>query len=85
MFAEMQAVAGRAPGLDPEAIVRMATVNGAHALGRSGQLGELTAGAYADLIAIPFTGSLRNAAAAIVGHGGAVGASMMGGRWVVGP
>jgi cytosine/adenosine deaminase-related metal-dependent hydrolase len=85
MFAEMQAVAGRAPGLDPEAIVRMATVNGAHALGRAGQLGELTAGAYADLIAIPFTGSLRNAAAAIVGHGGAVGASMIGGRWVVGP
>jgi len=69
----------------PSTILRMATMNAAKALGFSGQLGELSPNAEADLIAIPFTGSLRNAASAAVHFQEHVTASMIRGKWVLGP
>jgi imidazolonepropionase-like amidohydrolase len=44
--------------ISPAEILRMATVNGARALGLAGQIGELSKNAFADLIAIPFAGKI---------------------------
>ena len=85
MFAEMREFARRHPTVGSDAILRMATVNGARALRRSGRLGELSSGAQADLIAVPYTGSPRSASRAAVMHEGPVRASMIGGRWAVAP
>jgi cytosine/adenosine deaminase-related metal-dependent hydrolase len=85
LFSEMRALNVTMPRLSPETILEMATANGAKALGRAGQIGELTPGACADLIAIPFTGESRDATAAVVHHPGHVAASMIDGRWVVTP
>ena len=59
LFEEMRAFSAKSPDVSPEHILRMATVNGAKALGMAGVIGELTEGAMADLIAIPFTGTGR--------------------------
>lgn len=53
LFAEMRALRHGHPSLDPEKILRMATINGAHALGLRSCLGKIRAGCYADLIAVP--------------------------------
>jgi len=82
LFDEMRAMAATRPGLSPETILRLATVNGAAALGRKGEIGELKAGALADLIAVPFNGLPQNAWEAVVHHLGTVKASMIDGRWV---
>ena len=85
LLAEMQALARAARGLSAETILRMATVNGARALGRAGTLGEISAGAAADLIALPWGGGTRDAFEAVVHHDGDVAASMIGGEWAVAP
>jgi cytosine/adenosine deaminase-related metal-dependent hydrolase len=85
MFAEMRALASAAPDLAPASIVRMATINGAAALGKKGELGELSANASADLICIPFSGGPMDTNEAIVNHSGDVVASMIEGRWAVRP
>ncbi len=85
LFAEMQMLATKSPDLAPEKILRMATVNGAQALGRKGEIGELSDGALADLIAIPFSGMEREVFETIVHHPGRVAASMIGGAWVLPP
>jgi cytosine/adenosine deaminase-related metal-dependent hydrolase len=85
LFAEMRLLASKSRGLASEAILRMATVNGAQALGRKRQLGELSPDALADLIAIPFTGPPRDVFEAILHHPGPVAASMIGGVWAVPP
>jgi cytosine/adenosine deaminase-related metal-dependent hydrolase len=85
LFAEMQTLAAEAPGLSPGAILQMATVNGARALGMNGEIGELSEGAFADLIAIPFTGRLDTAADVVIHHSGNVAISMIDGRWAIGP
>ena len=85
LFAEMRTRSAAAPGLSPETIVRQATLHGARALGRAGELGELTADARADLIALPFAGKPADAAAAVVHHPGAVTASLIDGRWAIAP
>src|ERR1044071_5849008 len=54
MFAEMQAFSAAYQEVPPVAILKMATMNAAHALGRKGYFGELAPGASADLIALPF-------------------------------
>lgn len=81
MFKEMQALAERQSWLSPRRIVRMATVNGAKALGLAGQFGEVKAGAQADLIALPFGGKLTGLYDAVIGHEGDVAASLIGGQW----
>ncbi len=85
LFEEMRALARREPELPPETIVRMATVQGAAALGQAGKLGELAPGALADLVAIPWTGGRLSAAEAVVRHTGPVVASMIDGQWAIPP
>ena len=85
LFAEMKALAERQPSLAPETILRMATVNGARALGMSGQIGELSEGAFADLIAIPFSGATDEAGHAVVHFSGDVMASWIDGEWGIQP
>jgi cytosine/adenosine deaminase-related metal-dependent hydrolase len=85
LFSEMRALASREPGLSPSNVLRMATLNGAHALGMSGRAGVLSEGACADLIAVPFSGAAIEAEAAVVHHAGRVDASMIDGRWAIEP
>jgi cytosine/adenosine deaminase-related metal-dependent hydrolase len=85
LFAEMRTLLAGAPGLRPEKILAMATINGAQALGRQGQLGELSPNALADLIALPYGGGPEEAIEAIVHNRGAVAASMIGGAWAIPP
>ncbi len=85
LFAEMQTLAQRETSLSPKAILRMATMNGAAALGLGGRIGQLSRNAFADLIAIPFAGRPARVYEAILGHAGPVSASMIDGRWAVTP
>ncbi len=80
---ELQACAAAHPDLPPEEIVRLATVNGARALGMQGKIGELAENFWADLIAIPFAGNLPDAFDAVVHHNGAIAASMIDGEWAI--
>ncbi len=85
MFAELRQFAEAFPALAPRTVLQMATVNGARALGLAGKVGELSARAYADLIAIPFTGATREAYEGVLAHRGLVAASMIAGEWAIRP
>lgn len=85
LFEEMQELANREPWLRPRRIVEMATVNAARALGRAGQVGELSEGSLTDLIALPYTGSRAQVWEAAVQHQGRVTASMIDGQWACVP
>jgi cytosine/adenosine deaminase-related metal-dependent hydrolase len=85
MFDEMRVLASREPGLRPSAILKMATVNGARALGLRDAAGELKPGAFADVIALPYSGSLRRAYQAILENTRTVTASMIHGHWALPP
>jgi 5-methylthioadenosine/S-adenosylhomocysteine deaminase len=85
MFNEMRELAANDPKLPPAEILRLATVNGARALGRAGQIGELSENALADLIAIPAKIKPSNACEAVLAHDGPVCASMINGDWVIPP
>jgi len=85
MFEEMRELAASDPRLPPAEILRLATVNGARALGRAGQIGELSENALADLIAIPASVKTSDACEAVLGHAGDVSASMIDGQWVMPP
>jgi cytosine/adenosine deaminase-related metal-dependent hydrolase len=84
MFDEMRTLAKRESWLPPKRILRIATVNGARALGMSGQIGELSAGSFADVIAIPNPGRLSRVHEAVLEHKGDVSMSVIGGQWVRG-
>ena len=85
LFAEMQALASAEPELPPERILRMATVNGARALGQAGMIGEISPGAAADLVGLPWDGGTRDVFEAVLRHEGDVTASMIGGEWAFAP
>jgi cytosine/adenosine deaminase-related metal-dependent hydrolase len=85
MFAEMRALANQDASISPEEILRMATVNGARALGLAGKIGEISADASADLIAIPFSGKPTRLNEAVLAHVGNVTASLIEGRWAIPP
>ncbi len=53
LFAEMRTLRRTFPGVTAEAALRMATVHGARALGREGELGRIAPGCLADAIAVP--------------------------------
>ncbi len=85
MFAEMRALADADKFVSPAEILRMATVNGARALGLAGKIGELTKNSFADLIALPFAGKISHATETAVAHSGNVSASLIEGRWAIPP
>jgi cytosine/adenosine deaminase-related metal-dependent hydrolase len=83
--AELAAAEQAFPDLAPMELVQLVTTAGAMALGRKGELGELSPGAMADLVAITYSGALDQAASALVHHTGPVVASLIGGQWVIPP
>jgi len=85
LFEEMRALARNEPTLPAREILRMATVNGASALGVGGQIGELAPGCLADLISLPFTGKAADVYEGVLRHGGDVAGSMIDGQWAVEP
>lgn len=85
LFREMQVFANAHLNVPDHKIVRMATLNGARALGLAGQIGELNRDALADLIALPFTRKRSEIHEAIIYFSGEVSASMIGGEWAIAP
>jgi len=85
MFEEMRALARNEPWLPARSILRMATLNGARALGMGGRLGELAAGCFADLVALPYAGKLADIYDGVLHHPGELAASMIDGQWVIEP
>jgi cytosine/adenosine deaminase-related metal-dependent hydrolase len=85
MFEEMRAFARAHPRVAAKTILQMATVNGARALGLAGQVGEISKGAFADLIAIPFAGKTADVHKATVHYQGDVTASLVDGEWATAP
>jgi cytosine/adenosine deaminase-related metal-dependent hydrolase len=84
MFEEMRTLANRETSLPPKRILQMATLNGARALGMRGQIGEFAPGAFADAIAVPYSGKLSGIHDAVISHKGDVSSSMIDGEWVHG-
>lgn len=58
MFEEMRTVRQLYASVSSEEIVRMVTISPARAIGQEGKLGQISAGAWADLIALPFQGAV---------------------------
>jgi cytosine/adenosine deaminase-related metal-dependent hydrolase len=85
MFDEMRSFARAHSRLPPEKILRLATLNGALALGLDRKIGRLSKGAFADLITIPFAGNAADAYEAVLDHRRDVSASMIDGNWAVEP
>ena len=83
LFEEMRALAAADKSVSPEEILRMATLNGARALGLKGQIGEFCPDAFADLIAIPDAGKKMDVFETVLDHAGPVHASMIDGRWII--
>jgi len=84
MFAEMRMLAERDSTVSPHEIIEMATANGARALGMAGRIGQLSPGAYADLIAVPFAGRASEIPEAVI-QSRRVLASLIEGRWAIPP
>jgi cytosine/adenosine deaminase-related metal-dependent hydrolase len=85
MFEEMRIFAQANPKISAEQILQMATINGARALGLTGQAGELSGNVCADLIAIPFVGNFSEATETAINFSGEVSASMINGQWAIAP
>ena len=85
LFEEMRAFAARNKKMPATEIFRMATTNGARALGMAGQIGELSENSFADLIVIPFDGKISEAVEAAVSFSGQISASMIDGQWAIAP
>jgi len=83
MFEEMRALAAAHPDLRPKAILQMATLNGARALGLEGKAGELAKGAFADMIVLPIAGKIGQAHDRVLEHRGPVTASLIDGQWAI--
>jgi cytosine/adenosine deaminase-related metal-dependent hydrolase len=85
LFEEMRALAAADKTVSPVEILRMATVNGAKALGMAGQIGEFSENSFADLIAVPFAGKTADICETVVHHASTVSASMIDGQWAIAP
>lgn len=85
MFAEMRTLQARETALSARKILAMATLNGARALHLEGKVGQLSPGAYADLIALPLKGEMPDPYAGVLKYEGPIEASMIGGRWAISP
>jgi cytosine/adenosine deaminase-related metal-dependent hydrolase len=82
MFAEMRLAAKAFPDLTPRQILELATVQGAKAISRAGDLGAIIAGARADLITIP-DARAADPYETVLQHRGDVRASMINGAWAL--
>jgi cytosine/adenosine deaminase-related metal-dependent hydrolase len=82
MFLEMQALARTNPEVQAQTILKMATTNGACALGMAGKIGELSGGAFADLVMLPFSGAISDVYSMVVNYSGKISAAMIDGRWI---
>jgi cytosine/adenosine deaminase-related metal-dependent hydrolase len=80
LFEETRFLRQAQPWLRPEQVLRMVTVNPARALRRKGQLGQIVAGALADLIALPTSGSLGAVYEEIVEHAAPISWTMIDGQ-----
>jgi aminodeoxyfutalosine deaminase len=85
LFTEMQTFALAHPGVAPADILRLATCNGARALGLQGRVGEIAGNSFPDFVTVPFDGKIDEAEAAVVHHRGDVAHSMIDGQWVGAP
>jgi cytosine/adenosine deaminase-related metal-dependent hydrolase len=85
MFSEMRSFARRNASVPPGTVLQLATANAACALGLRGRAGEISKGAFADLIALPCREKLADVHEAILHHRGAVAASLIGGKWAIAP
>jgi len=85
MFEEMRELSNKEPSVTAKTIFEMATKNGARALGMTGQVGELSQGAFADLVCVLYLGKAANVYDALLQHKGAVAGSMIDGKWVIEP
>ena len=85
MFDEMRAFASANPGVTPDKILEMATVNGARALGKTREIGQLSRRSLADIITIPHDGKPSEASEAVVNFTGEVHTSMIDGEWAIEP
>jgi cytosine/adenosine deaminase-related metal-dependent hydrolase len=81
LFAEMRELLRKEPGLSPREVLKMATINGAAAIGQRNSLGCIRAGASADLIALPLRAS-TDVFESIVAYDGAVPWMMIDGKIV---
>lgn len=68
LFAEMRTAQKANPWLRPDELLEAVTVNAASALNMQGKLGVLATGAFADLIALPYSGPPECAFDAAVDH-----------------
>ena len=70
LFSEMRQLCATEPWLRADEILAMATVNAAAALGQARALGRLRVGCFADLLAVPFSGGMEEAAEEIISFSG---------------
>ena len=68
LFEEMRAVQKNHPSLSPGEIFDMVTRNPAKAIGFRGKLGQISPGALADLVAVPFTGNTSAALEGVIAN-----------------
>jgi aminodeoxyfutalosine deaminase len=85
LFEEMRHLATNDKAISPKEILEMATVNGARALGLAGQVGEISENAFADLIAIPFAGKIKDIYDALLHHPSTISAGIVDGKWAIAP
>ena len=85
MFHEMASFADAHPDVSPSEVLAMSTSNGSLLPGVDRNVGKIAPGASADLIAIPYTGSIADCEESAIRHRNPVAASMVRGRWVIGP
>ena len=81
----MSAIKITIDGQEIEVQPGQSVLDGARALGMSGQIGELDEGGFADLVALPFAGKVADIYAAVLHHAGDVAASMIDGQWAIAP
>jgi cytosine/adenosine deaminase-related metal-dependent hydrolase len=68
LLAEMQHVAASFLSVDPQTVLRLGTLAGAEALGRDAEVGSITAGKFANLIAVPMLSQGARSAEDVLGE-----------------
>jgi imidazolonepropionase-like amidohydrolase len=76
----MRALRRRFPHISSQEIIDMVTRRPARAIGLAGHLGEITSGALADLIAVPYSSSIDEVFEALIDNLSPISWMMVGGR-----